>query len=748
MAGADADLNMRVQEADRLRDAGRTREAADAYARALDLAPHRTDLRVQRANMLKDSGAAAQALDEYRLALDAEPDQADTWLQLGHAQKLLGRLDEALNAYRQALAHDPELEPARREMALLGDAGAQVERVERARVHGETGGLIGLVARLESLSREIAALKADLPDLTTLTALPPEAYGELRRLHDIPPPSSNQTPSPRIAVILDADCASPAGLEGLLCDLFDQRHAAWTLTAFGPSSRAEAIIRRAAATDRRVAWRQPPAAADPGGFEHELAVTLDADLVLLLAQDARLHPTALAWIAWTWAETGAEACSFDEERFDPATPTALVRLIPRQPPDRHALMTAPTLGESLAATPRLLAALAPPPAGEPRAVRRSRLALDLVTRGAVAHIPLPLIARPEGADAEASAAHRRALEFVFGDQPDLIVEPAPWRPDLTRIRPRHVPADTLSVIVPTRDNLGDLERFIASLLAQAAQPDALEIVVVENAAGDQVSEVLGAFATPARLRRLGAAEPFNWSRLNNLAAATCDSQILVFANDDMCVLSRDWDAELRLALADPEVGAVGALLVYPDGLIQHAGMITGWRGATIHDGWRRVANDPGPAFRWATPRAVSAVTGAFLAVRRTEFLALGGFDALRLPVGYSDVDLAFRLRAQGRKILWTPAIRVEHAESKSRGLDHLDPAKEARAAQERQVMAARWGEALKTDPGVSPVWATLGLPLQLLALPSAARAQAYIRKSARSDLWRIAPPQAAHAAMD
>src|SRR5205807_1509352 len=125
--------------------------------------------------------------------------------------------------------------------------------------------------------------------------------------------------------------------------------------------------------------------------------------------------------------------------------------------------------------------------------------------------------------------------------------------------------------------------------------------------------------------------------------------LIVMANDDMVMLTDAWDRQLRGLLSRPEVGAVGTRLLYPDGTVQHAGIMLGWNGGDVHDGRHEASTEAGPGRRWHVTRAVSAATGAFLAIRRETFLAHGGFDAAGLPIAHSDIDLALKLRSSGLK---------------------------------------------------------------------------------------------------
>jgi GT2 family glycosyltransferase len=201
------------------------------------------------------------------------------------------------------------------------------------------------------------------------------------------------------------------------------------------------------------------------------------------------------------------------------------------------------------------------------------------------------------------------------------------------------------------------------------------------------------------------------------------------------MLSKAWDDVLRGQLDRPEIGAVAAKLLYPDDTIQSGGILFGWPGAPIHDGLYESRYEPGPASRFQVTRATAAADGAFLATRRMVFLDHGKFDDTGLPLNYSDIDFALKLRASGLKILWTPEITAYHHESKSRGLDHLDPEKRARQAAERAVMEQRWGATIAADPSVNPVWHMATLPFRLLAAPSKSRLWAHIERCSAENPW-------------
>ncbi|HLY79855.1 MAG TPA: glycosyltransferase, partial [Caulobacteraceae bacterium] len=301
-------------------------------------------------------------------------------------------------------------------------------------------------------------------------------------------------------------------------------------------------------------------------------------------------------------------------------------------------------------------------------------------------------------------------------------------------------AASIQVVVPTRDNGLDVLQFVTSLVALAQAASRLRITVVDNGTTDTASlEALAKLsAQPADVVRCD--EPFNWSRLSNLGAARGGAEILVFANDDMVMLTPGWDVTLAALLQRPEVGVVGAKLLYPDGAIQHAGILLGWNGRAIHDGLYEEAAAPGPGGRWQLRRRVAAVTGAFLAIRRSVFDEVGGFDEQRLAIGYSDLDLAFKVRERGLAVLYAPEIALTHYESKSRGMTHLREASRALDDAELRLMRERWPGELDADVSVHPAWHAATLPFRLLSAPTLERAVQHLRATASVDPWRPRRP--------
>lgn len=253
----------------------------------------------------------------------------------------------------------------------------------------------------------------------------------------------------------------------------------------------------------------------------------------------------------------------------------------------------------------------------------------------------------------------------------------------------------VSVIIPTRNRV-DLLRTCIEGLARTDYPD-MEVIVVDNGSDDPATLAYLDALDLARHQVLRAPGPFNFSALNNQAARQATGELLCLLNNDIEVLAPDWLAIMAHQALRKDVGAVGAQLLYPDGRIQHAGVVLGVGGGAAHAHRLLGPDDEGYFRRHALPQFVSAVTAACLVVSRQRYEAVGGLDEANFAVAFNDVDLCLRLNAQGWQTLYEPRAKLVHHESVSRGLDR-DPAGAARLANELAALKARWN----TDEGVDP----------------------------------------------
>lgn len=278
--------------------------------------------------------------------------------------------------------------------------------------------------------------------------------------------------------------------------------------------------------------------------------------------------------------------------------------------------------------------------------------------------------------------------------------PATWR--VRWLLPAEPPP--VSLIVPTRNQRRLLERLLETL-GSTAYPR-YEVLVVDNGSDDPATlAYLEELTASGRARLLRFPGPFNYSALNNRAAGQAGGELLGFLNDDLEITAPEWLDEMVAQALRPDVGAVGARLLYPDGTVQHAGVLLGGgarRNAVAGHLFHRLErNDPGDGGRALLTQELSAVTSACLVMRRQVFDEVDGFDETRLPVAFNDVDLCLRLRASGYRIVWSASAELIHHGSASRGPDRT-PAARTRFAAEVGYMRRRWGATLDRDPFYHP----------------------------------------------
>ncbi len=319
----------------------------------------------------------------------------------------------------------------------------------------------------------------------------------------------------------------------------------------------------------------------------------------------------------------------------------------------------------------------------------------------IRHLPMILCHRRQAAwDAEAARAivRRHLAERSEGAQ----VVPAPLAPQWSRvIRPLPSPTPLVSILVPTRDRADLLRRAAEAVLTRTDYP-AFELMVIDNASREpEACVLLRALAADKRVRVLAAPGPFNFSALCNRAAREARGEILLLLNNDIDVIGRDWLEELVSHAVRPEVGAVGARLLYPDGRLQHGGMVLGPGSVTNHQFRFASRHDPGPQGECALTRRVSAVTGACLAVRRAVYFEVGGMNETDFVVAFSDVDFCLRIGDYGYRIVWTPFAELIHFESATRGYDDT-PEKRAVSEKEQRAYRTIWGAVLDRDPYYNP----------------------------------------------
>ena len=264
------------------------------------------------------------------------------------------------------------------------------------------------------------------------------------------------------------------------------------------------------------------------------------------------------------------------------------------------------------------------------------------------------------------------------------------------------PPPLVSVIIPTRDRVDLLRRCLSSLEAQAQDGPPTELLLIDNGSRDPETLTylaeLSARPSVRVIRRPGA---FNYAAFNNEAADLARGQLLAFLNNDVEALRPGWLRTMAAEALRPDIGAVGARLLFDDGTIQHAGVLLGIGGIAGHAHKYLAGDADGYQLRLRLTHQLSAVTAAVLVLRRSLFLDVGGFDASCFQVNYNDVDLCLRLMSRGYRNLYCADAVLVHHESRSRGAPS-SPEALAQWQRERQAMQRRWGSLLEADPYYSP----------------------------------------------
>ncbi|MEP6698572.1 MAG: glycosyltransferase [Verrucomicrobiota bacterium] len=277
------------------------------------------------------------------------------------------------------------------------------------------------------------------------------------------------------------------------------------------------------------------------------------------------------------------------------------------------------------------------------------------------------------------------------------------------------PRPLVSMVIPTRDRIDLLRRCIDSIRERTDYAP-IEFVIVDNGSTEsETGDYLRALEKEIGARIVRDAGEFNFSRLINHGAREATGGLLALVNNDIEVENRDWLREMVSHAVRPEIGAVGARLWYPDGTLQHGGVVAGLGGIAGHAMYRIPRGHPGYFNNMFIAHYCSAVTAACLVVRKAVYEQAEGFDEVNLPISFNDIDFCLRLRALGLQNLWTPYANMVHHESASRG-HHTAPEEQAQFFGEAVFMQEKWAPELFHDPFYNPNL-TLNWPGFDLAFP-------------------------------
>nr|WP_246357599.1 glycosyltransferase [Pyxidicoccus fallax] len=329
------------------------------------------------------------------------------------------------------------------------------------------------------------------------------------------------------------------------------------------------------------------------------------------------------------------------------------------------------------------------------------LRLGEATRG-IGHVAKPLYhARTQPGAGPVTEAGARVLREHLSRTGETAEVTMPT-PSGYRVRYPVKGAPKVSIIVPFKDRPDLLELLVPGLLKRTTYPNFEVLLVSNNSTKPETFDLLERLTDP-RLVKLTWDFPFNYPAINNWAARQTTGELLLFLNNDMEVVDPGWLEELVSHVQRPEVGAVGCKLLFPEGTVQHAGVVVGITGMAGHPFWRLPdgpIHTPFGHTEWT--RDWLSVTSACVILRRSVFEELGGYDE-RFQVCGSDVDIGLRLNQRGLRVVYTPHARLIHHESASRRADAIPE-----ADYWRSYVAYRPWLGAKGDPFYNPNLTLLG----------------------------------------
>ena len=257
----------------------------------------------------------------------------------------------------------------------------------------------------------------------------------------------------------------------------------------------------------------------------------------------------------------------------------------------------------------------------------------------------------------------------------------------------------VSIIIPNNNHCADLKKCLDSVWLKTTYPNYEIIVAENNSTDDDVFAYYDIIKEKHGVKIVTWDKPFNYAAINNKAAKESNGQYLVFLNNDIEIITPNWIERMVMFAQVKENGIVGAKLYYPDGSIQHGGVIIGIGGVAGHSHKAFSHDDCGYFCRLAAVQDLSAVTGAMMLIRRDVFEEMHGFDET-YPIAFNDIDFCLRVREAGYYVIFNPNVEAYHYESKSRGVENtLDKKKRFQIEGDRFIK--RWGYR-RIDPYYNP----------------------------------------------
>ncbi|MDE5101871.1 MAG: tetratricopeptide repeat protein [Trichodesmium sp. St19_bin2] len=744
--------------ADCLVKLGKREEAVVAYRQAIKLKPDFTWSYINLGNTLWEIGNWQEAINPYSRALELKADLPETYQKLGHALKKRAELDleESIKWYRKAIENDPdneklyhkalEVKPEDHTLYLqLGNTLAKKGKTHGAIAFYQLGLQINpddseIKGQLEKILPKKNTLREEKKDdrkknkipISPLPSSPVIEKNEEKKVPISPLPSSSviekedtyqlwlkeNLPNsdklkkmsenlkifryqPLISIILQEKSGSPY-IQKTIESLINQIYPNWELCYISDklpqnieaNNRIKLVIKsenRDIATDLNAA----------------LALATGDFVTLLNPEDILTRDALYEMVLFLNRYPDSDMIYSDEDKLTSEGKLIEPYFKPNWSPD--SFLSRMYTGHLCIYRRELLEKL-----NGFRVGYESSYEYDLILRLSevsqkIFHIPKVLYHSriPENGgeiDWEISKeTTKKTLTEALARRGEMgTVYSVPNHPGFYRVRYQISEQKLVSIIIPTR-NLGNiLDRCLESIFTQTTYPN-YEVIVIDN--GSDEPETLSIIEKwknqqPERFKCYEKNIPFNFSKLNNYAVEKAEGDYLLFLNNDTEVKTADW-LEAMVEQAQREtIGAVGALLLYPDNTIQHAGVVLGMRSVADHSHRGFSPTDAGYKGQIISVNNYSAVTAACLMCRREVFEQVGGFDE-ELAVAFNDVDLCLKIIYKGYRNIYLPHAVLYHHESKSRGVENTGE-KQLRFQQEIQNMKQRWKDLIDEDPCYHP----------------------------------------------
>ena len=503
-------------------------------------------------------------------------------------------------------------------------------------------------------------------------------------------------------------------LREMIESVLAQTYGSWQLCLADGSDpdhpEVEEVCRHYARADSRILYRRLGENLGISGNSNACIGMGTGDYIALLDHDDILHPAALHDMMEAISGQGADLVYTDEATFQDPDLKNIVRIHFKPDFGPDTLLGNNYICHFTAFRRALLERT-----GGFRSAYDGSQDHDLMLRltaeaDRIVHIPRVLYYWRAHAGAAAESTQAKDYAYAAGCRAvtdslrarGITAEAGISLPGFYRIRCALQGEPLVTIVIPTCDHVEELRRCLASVEEKTTYGN-FEVILAEN---NSVEAETFAFYEEAlkrwkNIRVVSVPGPFNYSRVNNEALKEAAGDYFLLLNNDTEVITPDWIQEMLMYAQRPDVGAVGAMLYYPDDRVQHAGVVLGLGGVAGHVFCGLARGSAGYMGRLLYARNLTAVTAACMMTGRDVWEETGGLNE-SFPLAFNDVDLCLRIRGTGRLIVWTPWAELYHHESASRGEDD-SPDKKARFNREIRHFKELWGRELAAgDPCYNP----------------------------------------------